>query len=220
MLRTYNAPKVISRPRKRSGPAMRVRLDDPEVGLMLRVQKDDANAFAELLQTYWRQVFGRFFRRLGDRQEAEDLAQDVFLRLFRYRKRYEPRAKFATWLFHIAQNVLRNALRSRRRHARVRVGTPVTVPDDAGFADGSPEGPGDSPSRPMEQAEIAILVRAAVSGLGARQRAALEMHQFQDRTCAEIAEEMDMSPKAAKSLLYRARHQLRDTLGHCREYCF
>src|SRR5258707_9364384 len=97
--------------------------DDPEVELMLRVQVDDPGAFAELVERYWAQVFGRFYRRLGDRQEAEDLAQDVFLRLYRYRKRYQPRAKFATWLFHVTENVSRNALRSRRRKACVRVGT-------------------------------------------------------------------------------------------------
>jgi RNA polymerase sigma-70 factor, ECF subfamily len=216
MLRTLPARKVAVDKRRRTMP---LRLDDPEVGLMLRVQKDDGPAFSELLERYWRQVFGRFYRRLGDRQEAEDLAQDVFLRLFRYRKRYQPRAKFATWLFHIAQNVLRNALRSRRRHACVRVGTPASAPDQARFLEGTIQFLGDSPSRPLEQAELAVLVRTAVSGLGDRQRAALEMHQFQDRSCAEIAEEMDMSPKAAKSLLYRARHQLRDSLRHCSEYC-
>src|SRR5207302_8742093 len=98
------------------------RYDDPEVALMLRVQRDDSCAFTQLVERYWTQAFGRFFRRLGDRQEAEDLAQDVFLRLYRYRKRYQPRAKFATWLFHIAENVRRNAIRSRRRTATVRLG--------------------------------------------------------------------------------------------------
>ncbi len=192
------------------------RTDDPEVGLMLRVQRDDAGAFADLLDRYWRQVFGRFYRRLGDRQEAEDLAQDVFLRLYRYRKRYQPRAKFATWLYHIAQNVLRNAIRSRRRHARVRVGAAAGVCEEGPFGDSGTATNAfwECPSRPVEQAEAAVMVRTAVSGLGDRQRTALEMHQFQDRTCAEIAAEMDMSPKAAKSLLYRARHQLRSSLQH------
>lgn len=188
------------------------RLDDPEVVLMLRVRGGDDGAFSELLERYWRQVFGRFYRRLGDRQEAEDLAQDVFLRLYRYRQRYEPRAKFATWLFHIAQNVLRNALRSKRRHACVRLGGAVTGTVEGEGLESPRHTPCDSPSRPLEQAETSVVVRRAVSGLGDRQRVALELHQFQDRTCAEIAEEMDMSPKAAKSLLYRARHQLRGTL--------
>lgn len=210
MRTTASVPKV--RPRLRPSGTHLPRLEDPEVVLMLRVQRDDEAAFRELLDQYWRQVFGRFYRRLGDRQDAEDLAQDVFLRLYRYRKRYQPRAKFATWLFHIAQNVLRNALRSRRRHARVRVGTPGGASEEDSFLDAAHQTPSDHPSRPLEQAEIAVVVRLAVSGLADRQREALEMHQFHDRTCAEIAAELDMSPKAAKSLLYRARHQLRGVL--------
>jgi len=184
------------------------RFDDPEVGLMLRVQRDDPGAFGELVESYWARVFGRFVRWLGDRQEAEDLAQEVFLRLYRARKRYQPRAKFATWLFHISKNVARNALRSRRRRPYVRLdalhGTGPESPAERLLVDGS-----DSPSRPLERSELAGVVRAAVSDLGGRQRTALELFQFEDRSYAEIAAEMDMSPKAAKSLLYRARNQLR-----------
>jgi RNA polymerase sigma-70 factor (ECF subfamily) len=197
---------VVSRTQHQAPPPGR--FDDPEVGLMLRVQRDEPGAFAQLVEAYWSRVFGRFVRWLGDRQEAEDLAQDVFLRLYRARKRYQPRAKFATWLFHITKNVARNALRSRKRRPCVRLGAALAGGQGAEvervLADGS-----DSPSRPLERSELARAVRAAVSGLGGRQRTALELYQFQDRSYAEIAAEMDMSPKAAKSLLYRARNQLR-----------
>lgn len=194
---------------------------DPEVGLMLRVQRDDAAAFGELSERYGHRVFSHFFRRLGDRQEAEDLSQEVFLRLYRYRKRYQPRAKFATWLYHITQNVLRNALRSRRRHACVRFGA-LARADEGDLGEFLLTDHGDAPGRPIERAELAGVVRAAVSGLAGRQRTALELHQFQDRSYAEVAAAMDMTPKAAKSLLYRARNQLRanltpmaETLGVC-----
>src|SRR5262245_26081634 len=193
---------------RRTAPAGAVRFDDPEVGLMLRVQRDEPGAFADLVESYWSKVFGRFVRWLGDRQEAEDLAQDVFLRLYRSRKRYQPRAKFATWLFHISKNVARNALRSRRRRPCVRLGTVYAggpdAPAERVLVDGS-----ESPSRPLERSELARVVRAAVKDLGGRQRTALELFQFEDRSYAEIAAEMAMSPKAAKSLLYRARNQLR-----------
>ena len=95
---------------------------DPEVQLMLRVQQDETGAFAALVAAYWSRVFGKFIRQVGDRQEAEDLAQDVFLRLYRSRKRYRPRAKLATWIFFIARNVGRNALRRRRRKKLTPVG--------------------------------------------------------------------------------------------------
>jgi len=187
------------------------RYDDPEVALMLRVQRDDSCAFTQLVERYWTQVFGRFYRRLGDRQEAEDLSQDVFLRLYRYRKRYRPRAKFATWLYHIAENVARNAFRSRRRKACVRLGN-VAGSAEGSFLEGRLSDRHGSPSLPMERNELASVVRTAVAGLAGRQRTALELHQFHDHTYAEVAAEMDMSPKAAKSLLYRARHQLRESL--------
>ena len=70
----------------------------------------------------------------------------------------------------------------------------------------------DSPSRPLERSELAAVVRSAVAELAARQRTAVELHQFEDRTYAEVAAELDMTPKAAKSLLYRARNQLREVL--------
>jgi RNA polymerase sigma-70 factor (ECF subfamily) len=182
---------------------------DPDVALMLRVQRDEPGAFQELIDVYWSRIFARFFRQFNDRQEAEDLAQDVFLRLFRNRKRYRPQAKFSTWLYHIARNVGRNAIRTRRR----RPVTPMALFEGT---DESPLVPRnrhetDMPSRSMERAEVASMVRQAVSALKGRQRIAVEL-QCQDRSYSEIAAELDMTAKAAKSLLYRARNELRDAL--------
>src|SRR5438105_8832925 len=200
----------VTKPEKRSsGNAW---LNDPEVHLMLLVQRDDAAAFAELVKRYWTQVFGQAFRKLRDREEAEDLAQEVFLRLYRHRKRYQPRAKFATWLFHIAQNVFRNALRSRRRHPTVRFDSLAGRTSARNIGeDGLPDR-AESPSLPIERAELARAVRTAVSGLASRQRRAVELHQFKDHTYVEVAAELDVTAKAAKSLLYRARNQLRTSL--------
>jgi RNA polymerase sigma-70 factor (ECF subfamily) len=207
---TLTSASRITSPRGRK--AGKSWLNDPEVHLMLLVQRDDAAAFTELVRRYWTQVFGQLYRKLGDREEAEDLSQEVFLRLYRHRKRYQPRAKFATWLFHIAQNVFRNALRSRRRHPTVRF---EALPGDnpwANVEDGLP-GRSEPPSQPIERAELAGAVRSAVSSLAYRQRTAVELHQFKDHTYGEVAAELDMTAKAAKSLLYRARNQLRATLN-------
>src|SRR5437773_12162270 len=103
-------------------PRPRRALADADVVRMLRVQRGEAGAFAELVERYWAPIVGRFYRQLGDRHEAEDLAQDVFLRLFRARANYRPTARFSTWLFHIAANVARNALRTRRRRPCTPVG--------------------------------------------------------------------------------------------------
>jgi RNA polymerase sigma-70 factor (ECF subfamily) len=147
---------------------------------------------------------------VGGRDEAEDLTQEVFLRLFRSLKTYEPRARLGTWVFRITQNVARNALRSRHRR-------PCVPLDEADLREDSPLASrlcdrDDDPSRPVERRELAGVVRSAVAELANRQRAAVELHQFADRTYVEVAAELDMTPKAAKSLLYRARNHLRTAL--------
>jgi RNA polymerase sigma-70 factor, ECF subfamily len=185
-------------------------LDDPEVRLMLRVREGDKPAFAELTERYEARVLGYFCRQVRDRAEAEDLTQEVFLRLYRARKSYQPRARFATWVFHITQNVARNALRSRRRRPSVRLD--ASSSGEARLPEALLADRGDAPSRPLERMELANVVRDAVATLAGRQRAAVEMHQFEDLSYAEVAAELDMTPKAAKSLLYRARNQLRTVL--------
>jgi RNA polymerase sigma-70 factor (ECF subfamily) len=185
---------------------------EPDVQLMLRVQRDEPGAFAELVAQYWPRVYGQFCKQLGDRQEAEDLAQDVFLRLYRNRRRYQPRASFATWLFHIARNVARNSIRGKRRRPVVSL-TQLSRPGhDEPFEERLSANRQEPPTKSLERDEVSRVVREAMAGLARRQRAALEL-QFQDWSYSEIAAELDMTPKAAKSLLYRARMQLRETLN-------
>jgi RNA polymerase sigma-70 factor (ECF subfamily) len=183
---------------------------DPETVLMLRVQRDEPGAFAELVEQLSGRVYARLQRLVQDRQDAEDLSQEVFLRLYRARKRYQPRARLSTWLFHITQNVARNGLRARRRHRWLRTGL-----FDFSGEDVAQRGP-SAPSAnldPLERRELAQALRVAISELAGRQRQAFEMQQYQDRSYAEIARALALSPKATKSLLYRARIQLRDLLG-------
>src|SRR5262245_35929909 len=182
---------------------------DAETLLMQRVQHDVPDAFAELLERCRGRTFARLYRSLRDRQEAEDLTQEVFLRLFRARKRWQPRAKFATWLFHITQNVARNALRARRRRPWMQLGAALDV-DQPSLDQHSGL---DRPSALLERRELAQALRGAVDRLAGRQRAAFEMQQYEDCSYAEIARALALTPKAAKSLLYRARLQLRDRLN-------
>jgi RNA polymerase sigma-70 factor (ECF subfamily) len=194
------------RDNRRSTSAPQRWLEDPDVCLMLRVREGDDEAFDELARRYGTRVFGYFRRLVGDRQEAEDLTQEVFLRLFRARRRYQPKARFSTWVFHVTQNVGRNALRFRQRHPSVSLGT-QTGRDS--LLDRLLANAADTPSRPLERAELALVVRAAVADLEERHRTAIELHQFHDHTYAEVAAELSITPKAAKSLLYRIRNQLR-----------
>jgi RNA polymerase sigma-70 factor (ECF subfamily) len=210
----------VSRLAKSAEPSATVSVEfEDDVCLMLRVRNDEPGAFAELIGRYRPKVFGRCYRLLGDREEAEDLTQDVFLRLYRCRKHYQPRARFNTWLFHIAQNVVRNAIRSRRRRPVVRLSSYAETDEKQRPLRLPRTDRADCPSRPLERRELAGVVRAAVSDLGERQRTALELHQFQQRTYVQIANQLAMTPKAAKSLLYRARNQLRSQLSKFMESC-
>ncbi len=203
---TTATPAAASRPRAGRYPT------DADTALMLRVQAGDAGALAELVRRYWARVFGRLYRQLGDRHEAEDLAQEVFLRVHRARERYRPSARFGTWLFHIAQNVARNSFRSRRRR-RLAYGEQASLGGAGGLPADALPGRCEAPGRALERAELAGAIRAAVSGLDDRQRRALELYEFHDRTCAQIGAEMQLTAQAAKSLLYRARLRLRASLG-------
>jgi RNA polymerase sigma-70 factor (ECF subfamily) len=184
-------------------------LQDPDVALMLRVQNDDPGAFQQLVDRYWYLIFGRFYRCLGDRQLAEDLTQETCLRLYRNRRSYQPQAKFATWLFHIVENLTRNAIRDRRR---LRHGVESLNNQHLSKTVPMRGAPVASPDRLMESAEAVAIVREGIEHLIDRQREALILHEYKDHTYVEIANSLDITPEAAKSLLYRARNQLRHNL--------
>ena len=94
-------------------------LRDPDIRLMLQVRDDDPVAFAELVERFQNRLVAVMHHLVGSADEAEDLAQEVFLRVYRNRKKYTPKAKFSTWLFTIANNLALNALRDRQRRAVV-----------------------------------------------------------------------------------------------------
>lgn len=183
---------------------------------MLRVREDDANAFTELMQRYEARLV-RLMHTIGPRHDlAEDLAQETFMRVFRARKSYEAGAKFSTWLFTIAGNVARNASRSLgRRHEVSEVDAPRGEDAPSGpqlLAATALEASGMMPSRLAEGIERAEIVRAAVSALSERQRMALMLSRFENMSYLEIAETMGLTTKAVKSLLSRARVNLKEIL--------
>ncbi len=197
-----------------SQSSARVRaLRDPDVRLMLAVRDDDAEAFEELVVRYQSRLVNLLEHMVGDRDLAEDLAQEVFLRVYRARKSYQPDAKFSTWLFTIANNVASNANRSRfRRHEvslRTRSGGSTGLPPMEQMLLAST---GQIPARQLDKAEIRDVVRLALSSLSERQRLAVLLSKFEGMSYADIAETMALSPQAIKSLLSRARVNLRAVL--------
>lgn len=183
-------------------------LRDPDVRLMLQVQEGDDAAFEGLVVRHRAQVQHQLFLMMGHRDDAEDLAQEVFLRVYRHRKNYRPAAKFVTWLYHIVRNVGRNALRHRRRRPTMPLGVVPQHENETPLPDARAE----APSRPLERGELRNVVRQALGSLQGRQKRALFLQQYEDRSYTEIADQLALSPKAAKSLLYRARNQMREVL--------
>ena len=186
---------------------------DPDVRLMLQVRDDQAAAFEELVARYQVRLISIFQHSLVDRSQAEDLAQEVFLRVYRARKRYTPSSRFSTWLFTIANNVASNARRSRFRRREVQVtGRGTSSYSASPLAQMIEAASGLHPTRRLDRTERAELVHLAMETLSERQRMALLLSKFEGMSYAEIAEVMELSTSAIKSLLSRARGNLRDIL--------
>jgi RNA polymerase sigma-70 factor (ECF subfamily) len=188
-------------------------LHDPDVRLMLEVRDDSAAAFEELMLRYQNRLITVLEHLVSHREWAEDLAQDVFLRVYRARKRYLPGAKFSTWLFTIANNVASNALRDQSRRREINLAPSEGQSTGAiGLEQLALAASGLMPTRQIDKAEMRDVIRQAVSTLSDRQRMAVLLCKFESMSYEEIGQTMDMSPKAVKSLLARARGNLREVL--------
>ena len=189
-------PKADPAPRRDEAPAF----GDPDVALMLRVQRGDGSAFDELVARHQKAVLNIAWRYCGDRATAEDLAQEIFVKVWRAKGSYQPSAKFSTWLYRIAVNRCLNEIRSRPRK------TAIPVEETVEGAEGS--GPGDD----LDRAEVRDAVRRAVDGLPPNQRMAVILSRFHDLAYEDIADSMAVSLEAVKSLLFRARENLKSAL--------
>lgn len=180
---------------------------------MLRVKEDDAEAYQALLVAYQPRLQRVLQCSVGSVSLAEDLVQDVFLRVWRARKSYLPTAKFSTWIFHIASNVANNAVRDRSRKREIQVGGD-TSNSNPGFQldQMAMASTGTLPVRKLDKAERAEMVQFAVEALNERQRTALLLNKFENLSYQEIADTMGLTVQAVKSLLSRARVNLKTLL--------
>lgn len=191
----------------------RYELTDPDVRLMLQVREGNAAAFEALVEKFQTRLVTLLENLVGDRSLAEDLAQDVFLRVYRARERYTPTAKFSTWLYTITHNVASNSIRRKSRRKEVNLthspsGSVPVRPLDTMAKDKS----NLMPARLADQKEMAGVIEQAISTLGDRQKMALLLSKFEGLSYNEIADTMELSPQAVKSLLSRARTNLREAL--------
>lgn len=187
--------------------------DDPGASLMMAWTGGDESAFDGLVEAFSGQVYALLTRFLGRHPGREDLVQEVFLRVIRARDRYEPRARFTTWLYRIVYNLCINETQRGgwRDHVSLERGPGGPDRPDAPreIFDERVAGPSDS----MERDDVVQQVRAAIAALPESQRMALVLAKYHDMPYAEIGDVLGSSEKAIKSLIHRARETLRATLA-------
>src|ERR1700734_1857429 len=186
-----------------------------DVQLMLDVKAGDDESFALLLHRYRSPLVNFLYRMVRNREQAEDLAQEVFIRVYRAREEYVPSAKFTTWLFRIATNLALNSVRdTRHQRMELSLDAPITTDSEDGdektldVADKHP----DIEHLLVEEARKKM-IRPPIDKLPEKQRAAVLVHKYQEVDYNEIAKIMDCSESALKSLLFRAYETLRVELA-------
>ena len=190
-------------------------MPDEDVQLMLRVRDGDEEALRELIERHQRAVIGVIYRAIGDAWEAEDIAQRVFIQVFRSARRYKPTAKFTTWLYTITHNAIRNEYRRRSRHAAESLDA-MTQPGEAGEPGAQlADSHAIDPSQQVVERELQEKIQAAIQTLPEAQRTAVILCRFEGLPYEEIAEVLDCTVSAVKSLLHRARETLKEKLDGC-----
>ena len=185
---------------------------DPGVQWMLAFQAGDESSFDRIVEDYSGRVYSLLTRFLGPVAGREDLVQEVFLRVLRARERYTPTARFSTWLYRIAFNLSANERERRSHRAHISL-------DRARHADGERDSlelcdeQAPDPARELEAMDTVEAVRTAIAALPENQRLALVLARYEELSLAEIAQVMDSTEKAIKSLVHRARERLREQLA-------
>jgi RNA polymerase sigma-70 factor (ECF subfamily) len=186
-----------------------------DVQLMLDVKAGDEASFELLLQRYRTPLVNFLYRMVRNREQAEDLAQEVFLRVYRAREDYVPSAKFTTWLFRIATNLALNSVRDTRyQKLEISVDAPITTDAEDGDQR-TMDIPEQHPNIEQHLVEDARkkMIRHAIDKLPEKQRAAVLLHKYQELDYSEISKILNCSESALKSLLFRAYESLRVELA-------
>ena len=179
-----------------------------DIALMLAVKEGDERAFEALVERHQFRIVGTVAKMLGGESDAEDIAQQVFIRVWQSAPRYNPSAKFTTWLLTITRNLVFNEMR-RRQRARL-------VPLDPVDADRAPVGHADASARSAPEeiadAELQAAITRAIASLPETQRMAVVLRRFEEMPYEEIARVLGTTVSSVKSLLFRARTDLRELL--------
>ncbi len=185
---------------------------DPDVQLMLDFQAGDKQAFETLMRKYFPRVLNFIYRYVGQRELAEELTQEVFIKVYKTAHKYTVKSKLQTWLFTIAKNASLNEL---RRHHHRDYSLDASVEGDEGSMSGQHmDQRAVDPSQALLDKERSLQIREAILSLPDNQRAAVLLRRYEQMSYDEIAAALKIGPKAVKSLLNRAKENLRERLKH------
>ena len=190
--------------------------DELDVQDMSRLAAGHDAALNELMERHGEKLFHYLVRSLQNEEDAADLAQETFVKVYQSRARFDPSQKFSTWLYAIASNLVRDRYRWRSRHPQVSLDAESDATGDS-FRDSLP-GSGPSPNESVQVEERAKAVRVAVAALPEELRQPLILAEYEERSHAEIGAILGCSAKAVETRIYRARQQLRASLGRLLEF--
>ena len=190
-------------------------LSDPAV--VVQARKGSEAAYRELLTRYERPVFSLIFRMVRDRETAEDLSQETFIKVLNNLDRYSPEFKFSSWLFKIANNLTIDHLRRRRVDTISIEGAPDAVTSESAKATSiAVVSGGESPLDELESRELGAAIERAIGKLRPEYRACIMLRHVEDKSYEEIAEIVKLPLGTVKTYIHRARHELRAALGEVR----
>jgi RNA polymerase sigma-70 factor, ECF subfamily len=193
---------------KHRGISGRSEEDAEDVRLMQLVGRGDTGAFEQLVERHQTLVAGTVARMLGSNADVEDIAQQVFIRVWKSARRYVPRAKFTTWLLKITRNLVFNELRRSKRHVHVPLQSEPGAEESALKDESNP-----APDASLLEKELQRAIEEAIKQLPESQRMALVLRRYEQLSYEQIAEVLDLSVPAVKSVLFRARTELRSRLS-------
>ena len=182
--------------------------DAEDVRLMRLVAGADTSAFEKVVERHQALVAGTAARMLGSNSDVEDIAQQVFIRVWKSARRYVPRAKFTTWLLKITRNLVFNEMRRSKRHAHVPLQSEPGAEEIPLKDETNP-----APDASLLEDELQRAIEEAITQLPESQRMALVLRRYEQLSYEEIAEVLDLSVPAVKSVLFRARTELRSRLS-------
>lgn len=182
-----------------------------DIALMALIKEGDEEALGALIEIHQQRIIGTVAKMLGDDSEAEDVAQQVFIRVWKSAARYEPTAKFTTWLYTITRNLVFNELRRRKRHTATSLDRPLGPDEDSPTLQAA-DTTVKTPDTALLDGEMQAAIQRAIDSLPETQRMAIILRRYDDVSYEEIGEILDLSVPAVKSVIFRARTELREKL--------